>query len=245
MGDPPHAWQPIGVLRTPWPDKFGVPRQPGLTDARCRLDLDPQVVPAEALRGLDAYSHLWILFVFHRVPAEGWRATVRPPRLGGNTRVGVFATRSGFRPNRIGTSVVQLDTIDGLSLQLRGGDFVDGTPVLDIKPYLPWSDALPDARADWSGAPPERLLVRFDAEAERSLAAHPRTAELRELIVQTLALDPRPAYRPDTSDRTYGVRILDVDVRFSHERDALVVREIVPGEAASRRSQAPSGVRPR
>jgi tRNA (adenine37-N6)-methyltransferase len=219
-------WQSLGILRTPWPEKFGVPRQAGLTRAACRLVFDPAIVDVEMLRGLEAFSHLWILFVFHRLPATS-RSTVRPPRLGGNARVGVFATRSGFRPNRIGCSAVRLVGIEGLSLALEGGDFVDGTPVVDIKPYLPWSDAIPDARADWSAEPPARFSVRFDAAAERQLAVHARAIELQSLIIETLSLDPRPSYLEDSPDRRYGVRILDVDVRFTRDAEAFVVQEIV------------------
>lgn len=222
-----NTWRPLGILRSPWPAKFGVPRQAGLCEARCRLDLHPEEIGPEALRGLEGFSHLWILFCFHRVPDLGWRSTVRPPRLGGNARMGVLATRSGFRPNRIGLSAVRLLGIEGLSLHLVGGDFVDETPVVDIKPYLPWSDAIADARADWSDAPPPRSPVAFTPGAERQLAEHARHMELRPLIVDTLALDPRPGYQTTPSGRAHGVRILDVDVRFTRESDGFLVREIV------------------
>jgi tRNA (adenine37-N6)-methyltransferase len=228
MSDESYAWQPLGRLRSPWPEKFGVPRQPGLTRAQCRLELDPRVVEPEALRGLEGFSHLWILFVFHQVPAGGSRCTVRPPRLGGNERMGVFATRSGFRPNRIGLSAVRLVGIEGLSLRLLGGDFVDGTPVVDIKPYVPWSDAIADAHSDWSAMPPPRHPVRFTPAAQQQLAEHPCRDELHPLIVETLGLDPRPGYRAAASPRPYGVRLLDVDVRFTREPDAFVVQAIVP-----------------
>jgi tRNA (adenine37-N6)-methyltransferase len=226
MHDEPHTWRPLGHLRSPWPDKFGVPRQAGLTQASCRLELDPAMVDAEALRGLETFSHLWILFVFHRIPHGDARSTVRPPRLGGNARMGVLATRSGFRPNRIGLSAVRLVGIDGLRLRLLGGDFVDGTPVVDIKPYVPWSDAIADAHAEWSSGPPDRCPVSFTAPAERQLAAHPRHAELRPLIVETLALDPRPAYQREATERVYGMRLLDVDVHFTRAPDGFVVQAI-------------------
>jgi tRNA (adenine37-N6)-methyltransferase len=228
-----RPWRPIGHVRSPWPEKFGVPRQAGLTSAHCLIELDPDLVPAEALRGLDGFSHLWVLFVFHRIPDGAGRPTVRPPRLGGNARIGTLASRSGFRPNRIGLSAVRLVGIEGPCLRVAGGDFVDGTPVIDIKPYLPWSDSIADARAAWSDAPPPRHAVRFSEESERQLAAHPRRDELRPLIVETLALDPRPAYQRDPSDRVYGMRLLDVDVRFTRNADEFVVWAIVGADALS------------
>lgn len=216
----------LGVIHAPWPDKFGVPRQAGLVDATSRLELDPAVLETNALRGLETASHLWIVFVFHRLAEARWRPTVRPPRLGGNARLGVLATRSPFRPNRLGLSAVRLLGVDGLTLLLGGGDFVDGTPVVDIKPYLPWADALPDARSGWSDAPPPRRNVRFSATALTQLDRHPRCDELRTLIRDTVALDPLPAYRCASSE-IHGVRILDVDVRFSREGEDFVVVELV------------------
>ncbi|SEM08227.1 tRNA (N6-threonylcarbamoyladenosine(37)-N6)-methyltransferase TrmO [Halomonas caseinilytica] len=208
---------PIGRIESDYPDKFGVPRQPGLADAaRARLVLTPPFDDPLAVRGLEAFSHLWVTFLFHLSP-ERWTPLVRPPRLGGNARIGVFASRSTHRPNRLGQSLVELEGIDtdaGVSLRLRSVDLVDGTPVLDIKPYLPWAEARPEARAGFAPEAPALLPVRLTPEAQATLAARPDATSLRELIHQVLAQDPRPAYRRGAEDRIYGVRLRDVDVRF-------------------------------
>ncbi|WP_136247470.1 tRNA (N6-threonylcarbamoyladenosine(37)-N6)-methyltransferase TrmO [Halomonas borealis] len=207
----------IGRIESDYPDKFGIPRQPGLADAaRARLVLTPPYDDPLAVRGLDAFSHLWLTFVFHLSPAR-WTPLVRPPRLGGNARVGVFASRSTHRPNRLGLSLVELEGIDtqgGVCLNLRGADLVDGTPVLDIKPYLPWAEARPEASAGFAPEPPDALPVRLAPPAEAALAARPDGESLRALIQQVLAQDPRPAYRKGAGERVYGVRLRDLDVRF-------------------------------
>ncbi|MCE8004194.1 tRNA (N6-threonylcarbamoyladenosine(37)-N6)-methyltransferase TrmO [Halomonas sp. MCCC 1A11081] len=224
--------QPIGYIESDFPDKFGVPRQPGLAAAaRASLVLVPPYDDPLAVRGLEAFSHLWLTFVFHHSPAR-WTPLVRPPRLGGNAKVGVFASRSTHRPNRLGQSLVKLCGVDiggnddraGVRLALTGCDLISGTPVLDIKPYLPWAEALPDARAGYAPAPPPQLAVRFSAAAEATLAAREDAASLRELIRQVLAQDPRPAYRKGAEERLYGVRLRDVDVRFQVESTALTGR---------------------
>ncbi|RTR01141.1 tRNA (N6-threonylcarbamoyladenosine(37)-N6)-methyltransferase TrmO [Halomonas nitroreducens] len=209
---------PIGHIASDFPDKFGIPRQPGLAEAaRARLVLAPPFDDPLTVRGLEAFSHLWLTFVFHLSP-ERWTPLVRPPRLGGNARVGVFASRSTHRPNRLGLSLVELEGIDtqgGVSLALRGADLVDGTPVLDIKPYLPWAEARPEARAGFAPAAPPALAVRLAPPAEATLATRPDGDSLRALIHQVLAQDPRPAYhRRGAEARIYGVRLRDVDVRF-------------------------------
>ncbi len=211
------ALTPIGRIESDYPDKFGIPRQPGLADAaRARLVLTPPYDDPLAVRGLEAFSHLWVTFVFHLSP-ERWTPLVRPPRLGGNARVGVFASRSTHRPNRLGLSLVELEGIDvegGVGLRLRGADLVDGTPVLDIKPYLPWAESRPEARAGFAPEAPPALPVRLSPLAEAALAARADGASLRALIHQVLAQDPRPAYRRGAEARVYGVRLRDVDVRF-------------------------------
>ncbi|MCH4564223.1 tRNA (N6-threonylcarbamoyladenosine(37)-N6)-methyltransferase TrmO [Halomonas sp. EGI 63088] len=233
---PGFAMTPIGVIESDYPDKFGIPRQPGLAPAaRASLMLTPPFDDPLAVRGLDAFSHLWLTFVFHHSP-DRWTPLVRPPRLGGNARVGVFASRSTHRPNRLGLSLVELVEIDtrrGVRLVLGGCDLVSGTPVLDIKPYLPWAEARPEARAGFSPEAPPLLPVTFSPEVEATLAERPDDASLCELIRQVLAQDPRPAYRKGAEERTYGVRLRDVDVRFRAEADPagdirLRVVEIVP-----------------
>ncbi|MCW4149547.1 tRNA (N6-threonylcarbamoyladenosine(37)-N6)-methyltransferase TrmO [Halomonas sp. 18H] len=208
---------PIGHIQSDFPDKFGVPRQPGLADAaRATLVLDPPHDDPLTVRGLEAFSHLWLTFLFHLSPPR-WTPLVRPPRLGGNTRIGVFASRSTHRPNRLGQSLVELlhlETTGGVRLYLRGADLVDGTPVLDIKPYLPWAESRPQARAGFAPAAPDLLPVRFSPTAQAALAARCDATSLGELIQQVLGQDPRPAYRRGDEARTYGVRLRDVDVRF-------------------------------
>ncbi|MDI4637112.1 MULTISPECIES: tRNA (N6-threonylcarbamoyladenosine(37)-N6)-methyltransferase TrmO [Halomonadaceae] len=211
------ALTPIGRIESDYPDKFGIPRQPGLAPAaRARLVLLPPYDDPLSVRGLEAFSHLWLTFVFHHSP-ERWSPLVRPPRLGGNAKVGVFASRSTHRPNRLGLSLVELkgiDTDNGVALELSGHDLLDGTPILDIKPYLPWAEARPDARAGFAPDAPPQRPVDFSAEAEATLAQREDAASLRALIGQVLAQDPRPAYRKGAESRLYGVRLRDVDVRF-------------------------------
>ncbi|MDZ7854058.1 MAG: tRNA (N6-threonylcarbamoyladenosine(37)-N6)-methyltransferase TrmO [Halomonas sp.] len=224
MNDPSDAFQlrTIGIIESDFPDKFGIPRQPGLaTAARATLVMVPPFTDPLAMRGLEAFSHLWLTFVFHLSPEPhdpaDWTPLVRPPRLGGNSRMGVFASRSTHRPNRLGLSLVELvdiDTSHGVRLRLRGVDLVDGTPVLDIKPYLPWVESRPEALAGFAPEPPPTLAVSLSPEAEAVLAGRSDGDTLRELIHQVLAQDPRPAYRRRAEKRIYGVRLRDVDVRF-------------------------------
>lgn len=212
-----YTMHPVGYIVSDFPDKFGIPRQPGLASAaHATLELVPPCDDPLTLRGLDAFSHLWLTFVFHHSPGR-WTPLVRPPRLGGNAKVGVFASRSTHRPNRLGLSLVQLQEIDtrrGVRLVLAGCDLVSGTPVLDIKPYLPWAEARPDARAGFAPGAPPLLPVTFAPEAEAALRERDDGDSLRELICQVLAQDPRPAYRKGAEERIYGVRLRDVDVRF-------------------------------
>ncbi|SNY98735.1 tRNA (N6-threonylcarbamoyladenosine(37)-N6)-methyltransferase TrmO [Halomonas sp. hl-4] len=212
------ALTPIGHVISDYADKFGVPRQPGLAPAaNAQLVLSPPYDDPLAVRGLDAFSHVWISFVFHQSP-ERWSPLVRPPRLGGNRKVGVFASRSTHRPNRLGLSLVELSGIDtrqGVRLILSGCDLVNGTPVVDIKPYLPWAEARPDAQAGFAPEAPARLAVHFSAAALAQLATRDDQASLRTLIEQVLGQDPRPAYQQSRpAERVYGVRLRDVDVKF-------------------------------
>lgn len=225
---------PIGIIHSPFKEKFGVPRQPGIaTAARATLELLPPYDREEALEGLGGFSHVWIVFIFHATAAQGWHPTVRPPRLGGNARVGVFASRSTFRPNPLGFSVVELEGFgreDGkLVLHIKGADILDGTPVLDIKPYVPYADSIPDARGGFADSAPEmHLTVIFTAEAEAQLAARESEhSQLRELIIQVLGADPRPAYRDDeAAQRIYGMRLFDFDLRWRVEGNSAVVVEL-------------------
>lgn len=217
----PSALQPIGVIHSDYPDKFGVPRQPGLAPAaHTALTLVPPFNDPLAVRGLDAFSHLWLTFLFHQTPErETFTPLVRPPRLGGNRKVGVFASRSPNRPNRLGLSLVALERVNtqrSVTLTLGGCDLVDGTPVVDIKPYLPWAEARPEAQAGFAPeAPPQREVV-FYPQAAAALDRRRDGASLRALIEQVLGQDPRPAYRrrQEAGARRYGVRLRDVDVKF-------------------------------
>ncbi|MFD2190918.1 tRNA (N6-threonylcarbamoyladenosine(37)-N6)-methyltransferase TrmO [Pistricoccus aurantiacus] len=225
---------PVARLESDYPDKFGIPRQPGLASAaRGRLVMLPPFDDPLALRGLEGFSHLWLTFIFHQSPdqtSERWSPLVRPPRLGGNAKIGVFASRSTHRPNRLGLSLVELvavHTRPEVYLELRGHDLVNDTPVVDIKPYLPWADTRPDARTGFAPTAPACHPVEFSADAEAQLAKRRDRDSLRELIEQVLAQDPRPAYRKGQESRRYGVRLRDLDVRFQaivDPRHGLVMR---------------------
>lgn len=225
------TFEPIGFIRSPFKEKFGIPRQPGLVPkARARLELVPPYNSPEAVAELDGYSHIWIQFVFHQVPPGNWQPRVRPPRLGGNRRVGVFASRSPFRPNPIGLSVVALEQVvvegDSVALELSGVDLLDGTPVLDIKPYVAYVDSIPDAASGFAAAAPEVLLrVEFSELAESQLAGRQDGADLRSLIIALLELDPRPAY-VEQDDRVYGFRLYDFDLRWQVDGDQVTVLEL-------------------
>ncbi len=223
---------PIGVVHSCFREKFGIPRQPGLVPAaRATLELLPPYNQPAAVRGLEGFSHLWLLFVFHGVPAGYWRATVRPPRLGGNRRLGVFATRSTFRPNPIGLTAAKLDHIavrqGQVTLHLAGVDLLDGTPVLDIKPYLPYADRIAEAVGGFASATPEtELAVEFSPAASAFCAAWPG-GDLRELIDQILRQDPRPAYeRASPTPRLHGMKLYDLDVRWETRDGVARVIEI-------------------
>jgi tRNA-Thr(GGU) m(6)t(6)A37 methyltransferase TsaA len=214
-------FETIGIIHSPFKEKFGIPRQAGLVPGiGGALELLPPFNRPETVAELDGYSHLWIQFVFHQAQREQWQPSVRPPRLGGNRRVGVFASRAPFRPNPIGLSVVALEKIIAepgrVELQLSGIDLVDGTPVLDIKPYLPYADSLPEARSGFAPAEPEaKLQVCFSAHAEQQLQQRQDGAALHQVIMQLLELDPRPAYSDDQNDgREYGFRLYDFDLRW-------------------------------
>jgi tRNA-Thr(GGU) m(6)t(6)A37 methyltransferase TsaA len=229
-----YSFQSIGTIHSCFPEKFGIPRQPGLApDASAVLDIHRPYQNHEAFRDLEHFSHVWILFVFHQCLRAEWKATVRPPRLGGNRRVGVFASRSGFRPNPIGQSAVELVSIEKtpgkIRLHLKGVDLLDGTPVLDVKPYLPYADSLPQARSGFApDPPPKTLAVRFSDEAARTcrlLEAQSRP-RLEPLIVDLLALDPRPGYAPDSEKRSFGMRLWDLNIRFKVLDDHIEVTSI-------------------
>lgn len=209
----------IGIIHSCFKEKFGIPRQPGLVPlAKAQLELLPPYDDRNALEGLESCSHLWIQFVFHANKREEWKPKVKPPRLGGNKSLGVFATRSPTRPSPIGLSVVKLDGIeerDGkLLIHLSGVDLLDGTPVLDIKPYVPYVDLVPQATNKFAHAAPVWIEVIFTPEA--LLFCHSYGKQLEDLIRQILQQDPRPQYQQPEPDRIYGMKLLDLDVRWRY-----------------------------
>ncbi|WP_434456134.1 tRNA (N6-threonylcarbamoyladenosine(37)-N6)-methyltransferase TrmO [Stutzerimonas urumqiensis] len=223
-----HTVSPIGYLRSCFEEKFAIPRQPQLAPAaRGVLELLPPFDQPHALEGLEQVSHVWLLFLFHQTLEEAPRLRVRPPRLGGNRYVGVFATRATHRPNGIGQSVVKLDGIEPGRLRVSGIDLLDGTPVLDIKPYVPYADALGEARNALAPEPPSPIGVQWAADCldQARQHAHRLGEPLVELIEQCLAQDPRPAYQQPDTQRRYGTRFWGVEVRW-HYPQAGVIRVI-------------------
>ena len=226
-----HVVQVIAHIRNAFPTKFGLPRQSGLVpELTSTIVFEPEFRVAEALRGIESYSHLWLIWEFHQAVREGdsqdWKPTVRPPRLGGNTRMGVFATRSPFRPNPIGLTVVKLlaveDSPEGKVLVVSGADMMDGTPIYDIKPYLPYVDSVPGAVGGFTEGTadyhvqvecPEELLQRVP-EGEH------------QMLLGVLSQDPRPAYQHDES-RVYCLPFGGMDVKFSVKDGVLTVVDIV------------------
>lgn len=205
--------EPIAHIRSPFVEKFGVPRQSGLAPhVTCAVEFTPPYRRAEFVRGIESFSHLWLIWGFHcNSPAPSPRATVRPPRLGGNVRMGVFATRSPFRPNSLGLSAVRLLAVEpGPLLRVSGADMVDGTPIYDIKPYLPYADAIPDAQGGFAAAAPaERLRVELPPQLPAGLSQ-----EWLAALCETLAQDPRPAYQDDP-ERIYHLSFLPCELSFS------------------------------
>ncbi|MBD1552874.1 tRNA (N6-threonylcarbamoyladenosine(37)-N6)-methyltransferase TrmO [Pseudomonas typographi] len=230
-----HLVEPVGYVRSCFKEKFAIPRQPALAPAaRGVLELVPPFDTGEAVQGLEQASHVWLLFLFHQALEQSPRLKVRPPRLGGNRSVGVFATRATHRPNGIGQSVVRLERVEPGRLYLSGIDLLDGTPVLDIKPYVPYADHVAQAHNHMAAAAPQQVTVGWEAAALAAAAAHgQRLGEpLVALIEQCLAQDPRPAYQVPPPQRRYGVRLWDVDVRWHYPHAAHIqVLEVLANPA--------------
>ena len=214
----------IATMHSAFPAKFGIPRQSGLVDTlRSTIVFQPEYRNPDALRGLEGFSHLWVVWVFSQAVRNTWSPTVRPPRLGGNTRMGVFATRSPFRPNPIGLSCVKIDCVEhhpelGPVIHVLGADLLDGTPILDLKPYLPYADAHPEAAGGFTdGYQGYRLEVNFPPEL---LAAVPW--ENRDALQGVLAQDPRPSY-PADPQRVYGMAFGGQNIRFTVAEGVLTV----------------------
>lgn len=219
---------PIARMRSDFPNKFGIPRQSGLVEElRSTIVFEPEYRDAEALRGMEGFSHLWLIWQFSEAIRDGWSPTVRPPRLGGNTRMGVFATRSPFRPNNLGLSCVKLIGIEqtkenGTVIHVAGADLMDGTPIFDIKPYVPYSDCHTDATGGFTTNAGEFLLnVVFPEEL---LATLPE--EKQDAAKAVLSHDPRPSYQRKAG-RVYGLNFAGFDIRFTVEEQTLTVQEVV------------------
>ncbi|WPP01075.1 tRNA (N6-threonylcarbamoyladenosine(37)-N6)-methyltransferase TrmO [Pseudomonas sp. HR96] len=220
-----HSVTPVGFVRSCFKEKFAIPRQPQLAPAaRGVLELVPPFDNGDAVQGLEQVSHVWLLFLFHQALESTPRLKVRPPRLGGNKAMGVFATRATHRPNGIGQSVVKLDQVEPGRLHLSGIDLLDGTPVLDIKPYVPYADQVADAANGIASAAP--LLIQVSWSETGLQQAHEHALRLGEplvaLIEQCLAQDPRPAYQVPSPERVYGARFWDVDVRWHYPQAGVI-----------------------
>lgn len=210
----------IAKIYTDFPTKFGIPRQSGLVEElKGRIVFEPEFCSPDAIRGLDGFSHIWLLWKFN-TPAENRSLTVRPPKLGGNVRMGVFATRSPFRPNNIGLSCVRFEKIDGAEMIVSGADLMDGTEIVDIKPYVPYADCHPDAVGGFSKDGSERLKVDIP---ERLLTLFPENK--RSALIKVLELDPRPQYQNDP-ERLYGFGFAGYEIRFTVDNGTLFVKEI-------------------
>ncbi len=226
-------FEQVGIIHSCYRQKFGIPRQPGIvTAAEAELELLPPFNQENMIRGLEGFSHIWVHFIFHQTMEEGWRPTIRPPRLGGRKRVGVFATRSTHRPNPMGMSVVELKEIRSgngkLILQLGAADLLDGTPVIDIKPYLPYADALPEAKGGFAPLPVAISEVRFSEHALNLCQRYEKKTgrQLITLVEQILGQDPRPAYLKETQNRRHGTALWDINVVWESTGEYFLVTDI-------------------
>ena len=221
------TFEPIGIVHSCFKEKFGIPRQPGLApSARAIIKLQDKPEMRDALRDLDRFSHIWLVFVFHDrgkdYPGSEWKPLVRPPRLGGAKKVGVLGSRSPHRPNPIGLSAVKLDRVDldargGPEVHVSGVDLLDQTPVLDIKPYVPFADSLPEANSGWARSALPNLKISFSDEARAfcERVAKEGYPDLQQLIEELLRLDPRPAFQDNAPEGTaYSARLSDFDVHW-------------------------------
>ena len=220
-----HLIHPIAHMRSDFAGKFGIPRQAGVVEAlESYVVFEPEFRKAEALRGIEGFSHLWLIWQFSENLGRDWSPTVRPPRLGGNVRMGVFATRSPFRPNALGLSCVKLLTVEegpeGLMLKVGGADLMDGTPIFDIKPYIPYADCKPETTCGFAPDPGATLRVRYAPGTAEKLPPEKRTA-----LTGILANDPRPRYQHE-AERVYALDFAGYTVRFTVDGEELTVTGI-------------------
>ena len=235
-------FEPIGFVESCFKEKFGIPRQSGLVSQATgilKLNKDPHL--KTAIKSLEGFSHLWLIFVFHDHGSRNWKPSIRPPRLGGAKKVGVLASRSPHRPNPIGLSVVAIDRIDfdakgGPEIHLSGVDLLDGTPVLDIKPYIAYADSVPKAKSGWADEPISRTKVEFSEEGENAVKLRAKAhRNLRGLIVEMLELDPRPAAqkrrlsvdKKESQGTRYGFNLFTYDVKWEIRDGKFIVVDIV------------------
>lgn len=224
--------RPVAHIRSDFSSKFGIPRQAGIVEElTAEIVFEPDFAQREAIRGIEDFSHLWLIWQFSENLEDGWSPTVRPPRLGGNERKGVFATRSPYRPNALGLSCVKLlrvnDSGKGMpTLTVAGADLMDGTPIFDIKPYIPYADCIPEASSGFAPDPGRHMAVEFPEELRQRLPA-----ETAASLEKVLSLDPRPQYRPG-GDREYAFEFADRRVRFTADGDTIHVTYV--GEQSSR-----------
>ena len=234
MTDQSVTVNPIGYITSPFKQKFAIPRQPNLANACGQVILNADFTDASVFKGLDGFSHVWLLFLFHENAQRGWKPTVKAPRLGGNATMGVFASRSTHRPNGMGLSVVENkgidETSDGIALNVRGIDLLDGTPIIDIKPYLPYADcidAATDNLANYAPIPAREVNISGQVKAQLHQASL-RHSDLPELMVSVLRQDPRPAYKHKLDDdpKTYWVTLYNYDIGFRVSNDNVIVTEM-------------------
>lgn len=220
---------PIAHIRSDFPTKFGIPRQSGIvTNLRSMIVFEPDYNDPEALRGIEGFTHLWLIWQFSKAIRSDWSPTVRPPRLGGNARIGVFATRSPYRPNSLGLSSVKLEAVElhkefGTVLIVSGADLMDNTPIFDIKPYIPYTDSHPDAVGGFASSPVEKKLEVIVSDDMMQLIPENK----RNGLVSVLALDPRPQYHNDP-ERIYGFEFSEFEIKFRVQANVLTVTDIQP-----------------
>ncbi|MCK4864894.1 MAG: tRNA (N6-threonylcarbamoyladenosine(37)-N6)-methyltransferase TrmO [Gammaproteobacteria bacterium] len=234
-----YNFSSIGIVYSCYKEKFGIPRQPALVASPATIEIEQEYSNDEAFRELENFSHIWVIFVFHGISKnngmanENWKSTVRPPRLGGNKRIGVFASRSMFRPNPIGLSVVELKSIERkgnkIILNIIGGDFLDATPVIDIKPYIPYVDSVDTAKAGYAIEKPKiKLQVDFsdaaNVEVENAENIYPK---LKKTIEEILRLDPRPAYQREKKIKNeFAIKLYEYDVKWKVENERVIVTSL-------------------
>lgn len=228
-----HNFTSIATIYSCYKEKFGIPRQPGLVASPAIIEIDAAYSQDEAFRELETFSHIWVIFVFHGVSNKKWKPTVRPPRLGGNQRIGVFASRSMFRPNPIGLSVVELKNIERkggkIILNIIGGDFLDATPVLDIKPYIPYADSINTLKAGYATEKPEiKFEVVFSEQVKNELKkAKIKHPEFDAIITEILQIDPRPAYQDKKQIKNeFAMTLYNYDLKWQVDKKQIIVTEL-------------------